>query len=1129
VRLKANSSIDTAFSADVNGAIQTAVSQTDDRVLVGGQFTAVDGTVLHYIARLMSDGSVDSSFDIGAGADDPVYALAETFINGVRNVYAGGAFNTINSVSSRGIARLNNNGTVDSSFNVGSGVDGTVYAIAAYPTNSIYAGDVIIGGSFNHYNGAVANGLARLDSNGSLDVGFNPGSGATNGVIDAIAIQTDGKVLVGGSFTNFDGFASTNIVRLNDDGSLDAGFAPNTGSGGANGTVDGIILQPDNRIVLVGQFSQFEGFVRNGVARLLPNGLNDPTINFGVGANGTVNAALIDPNYGLITLGGAFTAFNGAAANHIVQVYGLSETGSGAFEFSSPGYDVAANDIAAPVTILRVGGTSGPNPDGSGNVYVNFSTVANSGTAVAGVDYEPVSTNVAFPPGAVIQTVYVPVLPNPAATENLTVGLLLANATPPATVTNQPTALLTILNVNNSVSFSSTFTNISENVPGGIANISILRQGSTNGVSSVDFYTTTNGSAFAGVDFYPTNETITFNPGVSLQKAQVLIISNSTPEKTVGVLLTNPVNTVLFAPTNETLTILNNSTAPGQLLFAATNYTVNESAGSVTVYVERTNGFAGTVSYGYATVPGTALPNINYQPTNGTVTFNPQSTIEPITVLLSRFTPPENPVTFSIVLTNTTFTTASLVAPSNTTVTILDDVSAGVSFVNATNYFQESNGVVSVLVERQGDPNSAFSLPFSTANGTALAGVNYQANSGALTFVSGQTVGGISITLSNNEDVSNLTFGVSLSPPDNSAVELLSPSNALVVETPSAAGITLASPTNSVYKDVGSITIPVICMNPSNEPPILNSNSIPLTVAFTTTNGTGVAGVDYIATNGILTFTNGIMTNTITVPIINNSLISGRRTFSVNLFNVTPAPPGKLVAPTNDVITIIDSNSGLEFSSANYLIDSGGTVTVPVIRVDNTNTACSVAFATSGGSAIPNSDYYPTNGILTFAPGQISNSFNVTVIGSSAVEPDKTILLALSDATNAVLTAPSAATITIYNQNGSFIVPAGVSLPVTGGPAGGILQSNQPATFNFGFRDAGGLDVSTMSATLLPNPNIVPGSPATQNYGPLTVNGHAAFQAFTLTPIGTNGQIISANFQLQVKSVNNTTTIQTNS
>jgi hypothetical protein len=283
-----------------------------------------------------------------------------------------------------------------------------------------------------------------------------------------------------------------------------------------------------------------------------------------------------------------------------------------------------------------------------------------------------------------------------------------------------------------------------------------------------------------------------------------------------------------------------------------------------------------------------------------------------------------------------------------------------------------------------------------------------------------------------------------------------------------------------------------------------------------------------------LAFTNGIATNTITVPILDNSLITGLRTFTVNLSAAAPVPPGKLVAPTSETVTIIDSNTGLSFSSANYSIFNGGLANITVVRTDNTNITSSVTYATAGGgSAIPGTDYYPTNGVLTFTNGQTSAAFNVIVISSSGAQPNKSVILELSSPTNAILTAPSAATLTIFNQNGSFVVPSGVSLVPGLAPTNGILQPGQPATLSFGFRDAGGTNVPDLLATLLAtsgvtSPTTTNGTP-TQDYGPLVVDGPSVSRIFTLTPVGTNAQTILATFKLQSVSGGTTNNIGTNS
>ena len=1136
-RLNANGSLDGSFGASISGPVQAVVCQADGNVLIGGTFTTVDGLLHNNITRVATNGVLDTTFNAGSGANGTVYALAQAFLNNTNEIYVGGAFSAIssgpgnNSGSSQNFARLFGSGTLDTAFNTGSGADGTVYAIAIYPTNSIYAGDVLIGGSFVHYNGSVVNGVARLTSSGSLDSTFNPGAAATNGVVNTIAIQADDRILVGGGFTNFNGVAINNIIRLNTDGSTDTSFTANVGSG-ANSSVNDIVLQPDNRILVLGQFTQFGGLSCNGVTRLLPTGAADFTINFGLGANGPVNAGLIQPANGIITLGGSFSTYNGLPYNNIVQIYGLSTTSQGVFTFSAGSYQVSETGIVAPITILRTGGTSGPNADGSGDVFVNFTTTNINNTAVDGLNYYDITTNLDFPAGESFETVNIPILDDTDSTTNSwTVYMSLYSPTAPAVLGgNYSDVPLNILNANSIVNFLTAFTNVSETVAGGIANIEIARQGDTNNISYISFFTTTNGStAIPGIDYYPTNETLQFDPGVSLAAAQVIIISNATPEKAVGLFLTNPVDTLLFAPSNSTLTI-NNVNSPGELSFASPNYTVNESSSIAVVTVDRQFGSAGNVFVTYSTVPGTAQPTINYTPIiGGQLEIESGFTSGNISVQLLHNNPPQAPVSFSIVLSNAT-DNATLIPPTNTTVTIYDDVNTGVAFLNATNTFSETNGTILVPVQRLGNTNSAFTVQFFTTNETALANVNYLSNSGTINFSAGQTLAGIPVTLLNAQDVTNLQFGVDLFAASPNSVQLEAPSNAVVIVQPSGAGLSFTTSATNVFKNAGSITIPVICLNPSAEPVIIDSNTIPLSVNYATINGTAEAGVDYTAVSGTLIFTNGIGTNAFTVPILNNSLITGMRTFGVSLSDPVPVPPARLISPSNEVITVIDSNSGLSFSTPNYSIFSGGVANITVVRQDNTNLVSSVAFATvGGGTAAPGTDYFPTNGILTFTNGQTSATFGVTVVSSSGAQPNKTIILELSNPTNSVLVAPSAATLTIFNQSGSYVVPAGVALVQGDQPTNGILQPGQPATLSFAFRDAGGTNVVNLLATLLATNGITSPTNA-QSYGSLTNNGPSVSREFTLTPVGTNSQTILATFELQdVVSAGVTNNIGTNS
>jgi uncharacterized delta-60 repeat protein len=134
---------------------------------------------------------VDLSFDPGSGVDNTVWAIA---LRPDGKAIIGGDFTTVKGLACNYLARLNIDGTGDTSFNPGSGANGTVHSIAVQPD-----GKVAIGGYFTSVNGSSRNRIARLNADGSLDSSFNPGPGPNN-PIDALANQPDGKVLIAGGF-----------------------------------------------------------------------------------------------------------------------------------------------------------------------------------------------------------------------------------------------------------------------------------------------------------------------------------------------------------------------------------------------------------------------------------------------------------------------------------------------------------------------------------------------------------------------------------------------------------------------------------------------------------------------------------------------------------------------------------------------------------------------------------------------------------------------------------------------------------------------------------------------------------------------------------------------------------------
>jgi len=571
----------------------------------------------------------------------------------------------------------------------------------------------------------------------------------------------------------------------------------------------------------------------------------------------------------------------------------------------------------------------------------------------------------------------------------------------------------------------------------------------------------------------------------------VPVINNGLPEgnKTVTMILTKAVNISLASPSNATLTIIDTVTAPGQLLFNATNYIVNEGDGTAYLTVLRTNGSSGSVSVDYTTVSGTGQPGINYTTSSGTVTFSSGEISKQILVTLLDNNVVQGTVSFSVNLSNPTGG-STLTLPSAANVSIIDN-DIGFMFLNGTNYVRETNGLVPVFVQRVGGTNGGVTVNYATTNnGTAQAGVNYTPVSGTLLFATNETLKVISLPLFYNPQVTgDLTLGMKLSAPVGGF--LASPSNTFVVIQDADAGLSFTNSAMNVYKNSGSAVVTVVCGNPSVEPVIVNSNTVPLSVSYSTVNGTGAAGVDYIATNGVLIFTNGIGTNTFAVPIINNSLVTGNHTFNLMLNNPTPTNIARIVSPSNLVVTIVDNNSGFSFSSPVYtVLKTGVSATITVNRTDNTNQVSSVNFTTADGTASANVDYFATNGVLVFTNGDTTKTFNITILANTTVQADKTILLQLSNPTNAFLIAPYAATLTIHDTTGSLVVPAGSTLVHESLITNGIIDPGENVTMWLALRASGGTNIPNVLATLLVTNGITSPSPSTQvSYGALTVGG----------------------------------------
>ncbi len=305
-RYRADGSWDTGFrvGSAMSGAQVSALEiQSDGRIVIGGTFVDYGGIPRLCIARLLPDGGLDLSFNPGTGANGWVYAVA---LQPDGKVLIGGDFTQVNGTGRARIARLNTNGVVDVSFNSGSGANNRVTTIAVQPD-----GKILAGGWFTNFNGFARSRLVRLEANGSVDTNFNIGTGF-NDTVSSLVVQPDTRILVGGWFNTNNGAVQRKLVRLLSNGAVDSEFTNNMGagirtSGSPNlGSVNAIALQPDGKVVVAGEFAYYNNVFRANLARVLADGQLDTNFTAGVGV---FASSVIAPADGSITVAGNFSSY----------------------------------------------------------------------------------------------------------------------------------------------------------------------------------------------------------------------------------------------------------------------------------------------------------------------------------------------------------------------------------------------------------------------------------------------------------------------------------------------------------------------------------------------------------------------------------------------------------------------------------------------------------------------------------------------------------------------------------------------------------------------------------------------------------------------------------------------------
>ena len=291
------------------------------------------GTTYNRIGYSGNSYTIDSSGDITTsiccyngltvGASSGFNSLVLAIEGYGTKTLVGGSFTTYKTVTNNRLVMLDVFGNKDTLFNTGSGFNGSVLSIAVQSDNKI-----LVGGRFSSYNSNSVNNFVRLNSDGSLDSSFGGGFSGSSapGYVYSINVQSDGKILVGGLFSNYSGNSLTgnNIIRLNSNGSIDSSFSVGVGT---NSEVY-VIKNISDKVYVGGTFTSYSAVTHNRFVRLNMNGTIDTSFNIGSGFSGTANPAVNDvvvTGDQTVCIGGIFGTFSGLTRNSIVF---LTQTGT---------------------------------------------------------------------------------------------------------------------------------------------------------------------------------------------------------------------------------------------------------------------------------------------------------------------------------------------------------------------------------------------------------------------------------------------------------------------------------------------------------------------------------------------------------------------------------------------------------------------------------------------------------------------------------------------------------------------------------------------------------------------------------------------------------------------------------
>jgi uncharacterized delta-60 repeat protein len=308
-RLNADGSLDNSFSSTgANYKVYSITQQQDGKILVGGSFTFFNGDSAFKFIRLLPNGETDTSFR----ADRFISRVSEVIVQPDGKILVGGSFSSINELPYINLARLYSNGKLDTTFNTQNCMNGTVETMALQPD-----GKLLIAGSFTQYFGVQGYRIARVNTDGSADTTFNPGIGGAGSTVEAIHLRPDGKIMLCGQFSFYNGTTVGHLVLTNSDGTIDFSY-PHFPA--ANLPIYALAALPHGGYLFGGSFSTYQTNPAANIVSVRPDGGFNSQFNPGTGTDNEITALTIYKQTKVL-VSGYFTTYNGTFRNRIARLY----------------------------------------------------------------------------------------------------------------------------------------------------------------------------------------------------------------------------------------------------------------------------------------------------------------------------------------------------------------------------------------------------------------------------------------------------------------------------------------------------------------------------------------------------------------------------------------------------------------------------------------------------------------------------------------------------------------------------------------------------------------------------------------------------------------------------------------